>query len=119
AHFESEAAIGDDAGAGEEEGAGGKGIVAAEPADEVVEGAGHLLDAGAAVEDDLASAVDDEANADLISRGHANGEGDPGAETARLVVALGLRQVERVVPFDVAGAHVVADGEADELELAR
>ena len=96
----------------------GKDVVAAEPADQVFERAGHVIDAGAAVEDDLAAAVDHEANADLAARRHADGQRDPGAEAAALVVALGLRQIERVVPLDVARAHVVADREADELQLA-
>jgi hypothetical protein len=40
---------------------------------------------------------------------------DAGAEGAASVVDFGLRKIERVGAFDVAGAHVVADGVADDL----
>ena len=40
---------------------------------------------------------------------------EAGAKSAATVVDLGLREVERVGAFDVAGAHVVADGVADDL----
>src|SRR5262249_6940734 len=53
AGFEREAAIGNDAGSSEQESASGERIVPAEPADEVFEGASHLLDAGARVENDF------------------------------------------------------------------
>src|SRR5678809_941293 len=55
-----EGAVGDDAGAGKEERAAGEGVVAAQPADDVFVGAGHLVDAGLAAERFLAVAVDDE-----------------------------------------------------------
>ena len=52
---------------------------------------------------------------DLCVRGHGRGEGDDGPNGAARVVNLGLRQIERVLPLDVACADVVADREADEL----
>jgi len=36
-----------------------------------------------------------------------------------VIVHLGLRKIERVFPLDVASAHVVADGVADELQARR
>ena len=41
------------------------------------------------------------------------------AQGAAIVVELGLRQIERILALDVAGAHVVADGEPDQLSLRR
>ena len=45
------------------------------------------------------------------------GEHDAGAERARPVVDLGLRQVQRVLALDVARRHVVARAEADDLAM--
>src|SRR5262249_6840474 len=56
---------------------------------------------------------------DALQRRHAAGERDDWAEGAAVVVDLRLRQVERVFALDVAGAHVVADGVADDLEPRR
>ena len=42
------------------------------------------------------------------------GDQDAGAECAALVVDLGLREIEGVLAFDVARAHVVADRPADD-----
>ena len=42
-------------------------------------------------------------------------ESDPWAQPTALVVDLGLRKIERIVPFDVAAAHVVSDGVTDDL----
>src|SRR5207249_11033456 len=119
AGLERKAAVGDDAGTGEQESAGRKRVVATEPTDQILECAGHLLDARATIESNLAAAVNDKADADVVAGRHANGKRNPRPQTARLAVALGLRQIERIVALDVARAHVITDRKTDELQLAR
>ena len=83
-----------------------------------LEGAGHLSILVAPSKTALPAALDLQADGDLRPGGHGVGQGDDRAEGAGAVVDLGLRQIERVLAFDVARAHVVADGVADELAAA-
>ena len=95
----------------------GEGVVATKPLHQVLEGAGHLTGGSLLVKHDLATPHDLQIDFDLGDRGKRRIEGDPGTEPSALVVALGLRQVERILPFDVARAHVVAHREADDSQL--
>ncbi len=61
-----------------------------------------------------AAARDRAAHRPLSRVGFRHAEADPGTERARAVVDLGLRQIQEVLAFDVARAHVVADRAADD-----
>ena len=58
-----------------------------------------------------------ELDGDRLASRHAVGQGDPGPQTTTLVVHFGLREIKRVVPFNISRTHVVADGETDNPEL--
>src|SRR5207244_6555141 len=96
----------DDTGARREDGAGGNGVRAAEPVDDLRKLALELARAGGAAEDLPPAAVHAAGELqgvgirDLV-RGH-----DHGTEREAAVVDLRLRQVERVLALDVPGGHV-------------
>ena len=54
---------------------------------------------------------------DFIPRGHTIGQSNPRSQSATSVVHFGLRQVERIVPFDIARTHVIANGESDNFKF--
>src|SRR5262249_26091536 len=104
----------DDAGAGQQHDAVGKCVVAAQPRDQVAQRPRHLRDARGPLEDLLPAALDRQANRDLIQRRHRLSQRDHRAERATAIMDLRLGQVKGVLALDVAGAHVVADGVADQ-----
>ena len=102
----------DDAGAGQEEAAAGKAVVAEEIFDEWADRVSFRRSGGRRKTYLARLRI----SADLCGGGHGfAADEDAGAEGAAAVVDLGLREVERVFAFDVARAHVVADGVADDL----
>ena len=114
---ERKATVGNDSGSGQHERAVGQVIVADEPLDQVLEIAGHLRDTRFARENRFVVSNDLEVNSDLVARWHGVGQSDPRSDAATLIVDFGLGQIERIVPFDIAAAHVVADRVPDDLAL--
>ena len=96
----------------------GKRIVAAEPVDQLLESSGHPGDAGLAAEKRRPRRARSPGGFRSIRAGAwRSASVIAGPRRTAGVVDLGLRQIERVLALDVARAHVVADREADELEL--
>ena len=77
----------------------------------------HFRQRGGAAEDGCAAAHDLQVDAGRWIGG-SGADQDRRAERAAPVVDLGLRQVERIFAFDVAGAHVVADRVAKDAPAA-
>src|SRR5262249_43001210 len=119
AGLEGEVVAGDQTGAGEEEDAVREEVVPPQPLDQLREGALHLGGARRAVEYGPTPALDRESDVQRSLPRFALFEPDHGAEAAGLAVDLRLREVERVLALDVAGAHVVSDRVADQLQLRR
>jgi len=109
---EGEIVWGDNAGAGEKIAAVREGILAGEPGGEFGEGALHAIEGSFATKNDGARAGDFDGNFSI--GGERLPDDEAGAQCAAAAIDLGLREVERILAFDVAAAHVVGNGVAED-----
>src|SRR5438094_4215179 len=116
---ESEVVRRNDAGPGQKNDPVRKTGFATEPTDQVFQRSRHGIQACDAFEHPDAIAFNRETDRDMVSGRHAIGEGDDRPQGTAIIVDLGLWQVEWILSFDVAGAHVVADSESDDLKMRR
>src|SRR5579871_1893215 len=112
---ESELIRRNDAGAGEKDGTVRKAVLLTQPMGQLCERALHRRQRSRAVKYRGSTALDDHANGDLIQGRHRLGQCNDRAEGTGMIIDLGLRQVERVLPLDVAGTHIFSDRVADDL----
>ena len=103
-----------DAGAGHEEGAVGKAVVAEQILDKSRWCALQLGERSVGGKCSRAAAHNLKTNR-RRGRQRLRRDEHAGPERATAVVDLGLRQIERILSLDIARAHVVADGVADDL----
>ncbi len=88
-------------------------IVTSEVADEITEAAYDFAGVNGALKHFTARTLYRNRNGEIVGVGDVLGERNGWPHCATAPVHLGLGQVERIFPFDVAGTHVVADGIAD------
>jgi hypothetical protein len=89
-------------------------VVSQQPLHEVFEFASHLSDRSFTFENYGAASGNRETDFNRLASRHVGGERDPRTKSTALVVKLRLRQVERIVPFDIAATHIVAYGVPDD-----
>ena len=98
----------------QQHGSVGKRLRPAEISGELLETALDIAEASFSGEYRCASSRDRAADRPLSRVGFCHAEPDPRTQRARAIVDLGLRQIQQVLAFDVARAHVVADRAADD-----
>src|SRR5713226_1418823 len=116
-HGEGEIIRRNNAGSREEYDAVRKTGFAPQPTNEIIQRTGHRAKRSGAFKHRGSIALDFQIDCDMIQRRHVVGESNDGAQGATIVVHLGLRQVKRVFALNIASAHVIADGVADDLQL--
>jgi len=84
-------------------------------AGEVGKGAFEVAEVGASFEHGMSVSFDGEGDGAGAQALFGEAGEDPRAEGAGPVIDFGLRQVEEIGTFDVAGADIITDGDADDL----
>jgi DNA-binding LacI/PurR family transcriptional regulator len=114
AWFQGERQVGDQAGAGGQHHAGREIVLREQVAGQFVDPPPQARRARRSVPGHRVVAADRQPDGEGIRVGHLPHRPDPRADRAGAQVDLGLRQVQRVLAFNGARAHVVADGVADD-----
>src|SRR5579875_2409260 len=111
--FQGEMVRRHNAGAGQQNDAFRKTILASQPGYEVRERAFHRRQVGRALKYHRASAADGQANGHALRRRHGSSQSDDWTERTRAVVDFCLWQIKWIFTFDVSRTHIVADGVTD------